>query len=314
MIPRIAVALAIGMTGTGHAQDFPSRPIRIITSGVGGGGDFAARQIAQGVAGSLGQQIIVDNRGSGIRPMETAAKALPDGYSVLVSGTSLWLAPLTRNVPYDPIRDFAPVTTIGTTPYLLFVHPSMSVKSVKDLIALARAKPGALNGSVGGLGGGNHLALELFKSMAAVNIVAVPYASGSQELQDLLAGRVEMTFTNPIALMDQVKSGKVRALAVASLQPSTLAPGVPTFAASGLPGYEWAQSIVMMAPGQTPPAIVHRLNQEVSRFLRTPKATEVFLASGVETVGGAAAQLADMIRNETARIGKLIKDAGIKAD
>ena len=307
-------ACALGAVCAASAQNYPSKPIRFITSGVGGGGDLAARQIGQGISGPLGVQIIVDNRGGGINPMAFAVKADPDGYNVLVSGTSLWLAPLTRKVPYDLDRDFVPMTIIGTTPYLLFTHPSVPIKSVKDLIALAKAKPGVLNATVSSIGGGTHLALENFNSMAGVKIVAIPYTSTGSEVQDLLGGRVEMTFTNPISLMDQVKLGKVRALAIASVKPSTLAPGVPTFAASGLPGYEWAQSVVMVAPAKSPAAAINRLTTEIVRYLQTPKAKEAFLTSGVETVGSSPEQLAAMMKTEAARVGKLINEAGIKVE
>ena len=279
--------MVLGASGV-SGQDYPNKPIRIVTSEAGGGGDFTLRIIAQGISGPLGEPVTVDNR--------------------------VWLLPLTRKVPYDPVRDLAPISRLGSTPYVLYVHSSLPAKSVKELIALAKARPGELNNSIGGIGGVAHLAGELFKSMAGVNIVAVPYRSNSAEIADLIGGRVQLTFTSIASMMDQVKAGRLRALAVTSAEPFAVAPDLPTIAASGLPGYEWTQSQSIFAPAKTPAAIINRLNQEIVRLLKTTEAKERLFSVGQEVVGSSPEQLAATIKSEMARVGKVIKDAGIKVN
>ena len=306
-----SVGLMVPGAGVVSGQTYPNKPIRIVCSQIGGINDFFARFIAQGISGPLGQPVIIENRPT-LVTTEIVAKATPDGYTMLVNGSNVWLAPLTRKAPYDPVRDLAPISMLGSTPYFLFVHPSLPVKSVKELIAYAKAKPGELNNSVGGVGGSSHLAGELFKSMAGVKIVAVHYSSTSAEMQDLLGGRVQLAITTAPSMMPLVKLGKLRVLAVTNAQPSAVAPDLPTIAASGLPGYEWGQSQALFAPAKTPAVIIKRLNQEVVRLLQTPEAKERLLSNGTEFVGSSPEQLAVYIKSDMARVGKVIKDAGIK--
>src|SRR4051812_16130180 len=198
---------------------YPSRPIRIVTSEIGGGLDFVARLVSQALTPNLGQQVIVDNRPSGVFTGSIVSKASPDGYTLLFNGSSFWMLPfLQRNVPYDPVKDFAPITLATSSPLMLVVHPALPVKSVKELIALAKAKPGELNYSSSSAGTPQHIAAELFKSMAGVNVVRVPYKGAGPAIVALVAGEVQMTFSSAGAAVPRIKSGRLRALAVASAE------------------------------------------------------------------------------------------------
>lgn len=293
---------------------YPAKPIRILTAGVGSSADFASRLIGLGMSESMGQAVIVENRGSGVLPGELVSKSPPDGYTLLLMGTTFWLAPFLRNdTPYDPMTDFLPITLAGQVPNVLVVHASLPVKSVKDLTALAKARPGQLNYYSGGSGATNHLAAELFKSMAGVNIVRIPYKNSSQGLADLMSGQVQLAITAGAAVMPYVKSGRLKALAVASSKRSTLIPGIPTIAET-LPGYEAVTFNAMFAPAKTPDGIMKRLNQEIVKALHRPDIKEKFFNSGVEVIGSSPGELHTVMKAEMARMGKLIKDAGIKAD
>lgn len=316
-IRNIALVTGLMTLGAGvvFGQTFPDRPIRIVTGPAGGENDNVARAIAQGISGPLGQPVIVDNRAStGVVPIEAVAKSKPDGYTVLVIGSSLWTVPLIQKTPYDPVKDFSPITLTTISPNVLVVHPSVPVKSVKELIALAKARPGVLNYSSGVIGGFSHLAAELFKSLAGVNIVQIVYKGSAQSVNGILGGEVELTFAGVTPVAPQVKSGRLRALAVTSAEPSTLYPSLPTVAAAGVPGYEAVLSLGMLAPAGTPAAIVNRLNQETVRVLHTPELKGRFLNSGVETVGNSPEQFAVAIKAEMARLGKVVKDSGMKVE
>ncbi len=290
----------------------------MITAEVGGGNDFTARVIAQGgLSERLGQPVIVENRGGagGAIAAEIVAKAAPDGYTLLVYASNIWIIPLLRsNVPYDPVRDFAPITWAARSPSTVVVHPALPVNSVKELIALARARPGELNYGSGGTGATTHLAVELFKAMAGVNMVRIPYKGNGPALIDLMAGRVQVMFATAGSVTPHIRSGRLKALAVTSAQPSALAPGLPTVAASGLPGYESNSIYGIFAPAKTPAAIVTQLNQEIVRVLSRTEVKEKFLNSGVETVGSSPEEFAAAIRSDMARMAKVIKDAGIRGE
>ena len=305
----IAVCLAI-VPALAFAQVYPAKPVRVIVTGVGSGGDFAARLIAQGVSPSLGQQIIVDNRGSGNLPAEITAKSPPDGYTLCLSAAPLWITPFLRRTPYDPLRDFAPVTLVVTAPNVLVVHPSLPVKSVKELIALVRARPGQLNYATSGVGGSGFLAAELFKSMARADMVRVNYKSGGLALTELMSGEVQIFFANAGAAAPHLNSGRLRALAVTSARPSPLQPGLPTVAAA-LPGYELVSVQGLFAPARTPDAVIARLNQEIASFLQRPDVKEKFLAAGMESLGSAPEALMATVKSEMDRLGKVIRSAGI---
>ena len=318
LLPRLVLRLfplgiLLLIAGIACSQDYPSKPIRIVTSLPGGGGDFEARLIAQGISGRLGQQIIVDNRPSGLLG-EIVAKSPPDGYTLLLAGSTMAFAPLMGKTSYDPIKDFAPITILARAPNVLVVHPSLPAKSVKELIALAKARPGELNYSTGPAGGTPHLSGELFKAMAGVSIVRSPYKGGAPAIVGVMSGQDQMSFNTVVAVAPHVKSGRLRALAVTSATPSALAPELPTVAASGLPGYEIIAVDFMLAPVKTPAPIISRLNQEVVRFLQQADVKEKFLATGVEAAPSSPEELAASMKSEIAKAGKLIKDAGITAD
>ena len=296
-------------------QDYPNRPIRLVSPGPGGGADFVARFVAQGISGPLGQQVVVENRPAGVIPGQIVSKAPPDGYTVMVNGNSFWIAPLMRDgVPYDPLKDFSPITLAVSSPNILVVHASVPATSVKGLIALAKARPGVLNYASASAGGSVHLAAELFKHMAGVNIVRISYKTSGTSVNSLLGGEVDLMFANAPPVMPHVKAGRLRALAVTTLKPSVLLPDLPTISAAGLPGFEVASVYALFAPARTPAAIVSRLNQEAVRFLNRADAREKFLAAGVEPIGGSPEELVAAMKSEIARMGKVIRDAGIREE
>jgi len=307
-----AVAAGVLATGSLYGQAYPTRPIRIVTSAAGGSPDLVARLIAQGISGPLGQPVIIDNRSSGIVPAELVAKAPPDGYTLIGTSNVLWLVTLMQKTTFDPLRDFAPIAMTNLAPAVLAVHPSLPVKSVKELIVLAKARPGQLNYSSSTNGTASHLAGELFKALASVNIVRIAYKGAGLAINDLISGQVQMTFITATSVMPHVKSGRLRALAITSARPSELFPGLPTVAASGLPGYEATSSGALLAPAKTSEAIISRLNHEVVRFLGTPEARERLFHAGSEVVGSSPDELAAAIRTEMDRMRKVIKDAGIR--
>lgn len=323
MLPCRAALLALGALGAmfplaqvTHAQPYPTRPVRLVTSEPGGGADFTARIIALGLTTSLRQQVIVDNRGgaSGLIAVEIVAKAPPDGYTLIVFSPSLWTLPLIQKVAYDPVRDFAPVTLAVTAPNILVVHPSFPATNVKALIAAAKAKPGEFNYASGSTGAANHLSAELFKHMAGVDIVRVPFRGTGPAITALLGGQVQMAFAVAGSAAPHVQSGKLRALAVTSAQPSALFPDLPTIASSGLPGYELETNTGLFAPGGTPAALIQRLNAEVVRVLTAPDMRQKLASAGIEAVGSSPADFAAKVKSDMGRLGKLVKDAGIRAD
>jgi tripartite-type tricarboxylate transporter receptor subunit TctC len=310
----LSIAFGVGMVMDVVAATvpaYPSKPVRIITAAAGGGSDYATRLIATPLSAALGQQVIVDNRG--LIAADLAAKATPDGYTLLLSGPTLWLLPFMRdNVP-SSISDFSSITLATETANILVVHPQLAVNSVKELIALAKAKPGELNFATSGSGNSVHIAGELFKSMGGVNVVRVNYKGATQALTDLVAGQTQFMFSVPGSAMPQVKSGRLRALAVTSAKPTPLAPGLPTVADT-LPGYESVSRLAIFAPKGTSTSIVARLNQEIVRILQSPDVKEKFFIAGIDAIGSTPAGLSALVNLEVSRMGKVIRDAGIRAD
>ena len=304
--------IALG-TDVASGQAYPNKPIRVVTSEAGGGTDFTARVIAPGISGPLGQKLVVDNRVAGVIPVEIVAKAPPDGYTLLFAASPFWIVPLMQKTSYDPVRDFSPITLVTNAPQIVVVHPSVAANSIKELIVLAKAKPGTLNYLSTGTGSTNHLAGELFNAMAGVNLVHVPYKGGGSAITGLLGNEVQMRFGTGAAVEPYVKVGKLRALAVTSTQPSVLFPGLPTVAAT-VPGYEWVSYTVMAAPIKTPVAIITRLNQEVARLLAQPEVKQKFLIAGAETLGSSPEEFTAKMKSEMTRMGKVIKDAGIRTE
>ena len=297
------------------AQSYPVKPIRIVTAEPGGGHDLTARLIAQGITPALGQQVIVENRSGAIFAGDIVAKAPPDGYTLLAFGSSLWLLPFMKNsVPYDAVRDFAPVILATNAPILVVIHPSLPAKSIRELIALAKARPGDIDYASGASGASSHLAVELFKSMAHVDLVRIPYRGNGPALTAVIGGQVQLIFPTAGSAAPHLKSGRLRALAVASAGPTALFPRLPTVAAAGLPGYEASSIVGVFAPAKTPSAIVSRLNAEIHQALNKSETKQRFFDSGVETICGSPEQLAAAVKSEMAILGKLIKDSGIRAD
>ena len=295
-----------------YAQNWPLKPVRIITAEPGTGNDLIARLIVPYLSNAFGQQFIVDNRG--LVAVDMVAKAAPDGYTLLSYGPPLWLTPLLRQVSYDPLRDLAPITLAGSSPNILAIHPSVPAKSVSELLLLAKQRPGELNYSSSSTGSSPHLAAELFKSMAGINIVRVPYKGSSQALVGLVGGQVHLMFPNAGTVAPHLKSTRVRALAVTTSAPSALVPGLPTLSASGVTGYESASQFALFAPAGTPSAIIERLNREMIAALRKPDVTERLFGSGVEVTTGTPTELAVTMKSEMAKWGKLIKEAGIREE
>jgi len=289
----------------------------VLAPEAGGGVDFVARVIAREMSAGMGQQVVIDNRGGagGIIAGDAVVKAPPDGYTLLFWGPAMYLLPYLRErVPFDTAKDLTPVTLAVTTPNVLVVHPSLPVKSVRELIALAKAKPGALSDAGANTGSSAHLTAELFKAMAGVNIVRVPYRGVGPALSALIAGQVQLMFPSAGSIAPHVKSGRLRALAVTSAQPSALTPGLPTVAAAGVPGYESVAVFGIMAPAATPPEIIARLQREVARAVANPEVKKRFLDAGVEPVGSTPEEYAATIRREQAKWGKLIRELGIRED
>lgn len=293
------------------AQDYPSRPVRaVIPYGVGGSADVLARVIAPAVSANLGQSIVIDNRGggAGLPAITLVAKAQPDGYTMLISASNLASNPiLFRKLPYDAEKDFAPVSLIAIVPAVLVVHPSASVKSAKDLIALARAKPGALNyGSVGN-GSGNHLVTEMFAHTAGLQFEHVPYKSAGAFMTDLASGRLSFVFATIPAAHAFISGGRVRALAVSSLKRSSTLPDLPTIAESALPGFEVVTWLGALMPVGTPAAVVHRMNAALVEAVRVPEVRERMKVVGAEPAGSTPAQMGVHLKTELARWQMLAK-------
>ena len=314
MKPLISAALAAALSIPAPAiaaEAYPSKPVRIMTAAAGGGSDFVARLIATPLGPQLGQQVIVDNRG--LLASDIAAKAPPDGYTLLLSGGTLWLLPFMREGVASDQSDFVPLTMATQTVNILVVHPSLPAQSVKELVGLARAKPGELNFATSGNGNSVHIAGELFKSMTSTQIVRVNYKAASQALTDLMAGQTQLMFSVPGSAVPHVKAKRLRALAVTSAQPSPLFPDLPTVSAA-VPGYETVSVIGLFAPAGTPPAIVTRLSQEIGKVLQRPDVREKFLAQSIEPFPTTPEAAAALIKSEMARMGKVIKSANIRAD
>jgi tripartite-type tricarboxylate transporter receptor subunit TctC len=307
----LAVSIVAAMSMPSHAQLHPGKPIRIVTTGIGGGTDFAARQVAAGLTASLRQPVVVENRGSSVVPGDTVAKAQPDGHTLLVtSGGIHWVLPLFQKVPYDAVKDFAPVTIISSFPSVLAVNASVPANSVKEFIALGKAKPGALNYVMTAEGGSAHLSAAMFSALAGVKMTPIPYRNTGTAITDLISGQVQLFFSALGPVMPHVKTGKLKALGSTSARKSALLPDMPTIAES-VPGYDMEAVYCIFAPATTPVAIIKHLNQEIQRVLSQPDVKERFLAAGIEPRGSSQAELNNLRKVDMARMAKLIKDAAI---
>ena len=316
---RIALACVAGLSFSALAQQYPAKPVRMVVPfPAGGPTDIVGRTIGQKLNDTLGQPIIIDNRAGagGVIGTEHVAKSPPDGYTLLlgsISGLAVAMS-LYPNRGYDSLRDFAPVTQAVTVTNILVVHPSLPVKNVRDLLALARAKPGALNYASSGSGTVTHLAGELFKTLGRVNIVHVPFKGGAPALTALMSGEVQMSYENSLIVVPHIKAGKLHALAVTGVQRSKLMPELPTIAEGGLPGYAASGWYGFVVPAAVSKEIVGRLNADIARILRMPDVVERLSGQGAEPVGGTAEQFGAFIRSEIEKWTGLVKTANMKAD
>ena len=310
-----SIALALLAAGVARAEDYPTKPIRLLTAGSGGGSDIVSRVIADGLGARMKQPVVVDSRVGGAVIADIGSKAAPDGYTVIVYSAALWLLPLMQErSSYDVFKAFSPVSLIGAAPMVLVVNPSVPAKSVQELIALAKAKPRELNYASGPVGATPHIAGELFKSMAGVDIVHIAYRSVGAGLTDVLGGRVQMMFPVVGTAMPQIKSGKLRGLGVGSLKPSPLAPGLAPVADSGLPGFEATGTFGMFVPTRTPAAIIKRLNDEAVRTVTSPEVKEKLLGAGIDVIGSPPDGLTKQIQHDFVVLGKVIRTAHIRMD
>src|SRR5260221_771255 len=318
-VARGAVLLAaILVSQAVLAQAWPNRAVRLLVPFAAGAGinDIMARLVGQHLGAGLGQPVVIENRAGagGIAGTDAAAKAAPDGSTFLMTNVSLVTsAYLYPKLPYDPQKDFVPVTLVATSPLILVVHPSIAASSVQELVQLAKANPGRLNFGSGGVGSTPHLSVELFKSAAGIDAVHVPYKGGAPALNDLIGGQLSFMIENMPGTMPFVKSGKLRALAITSAQRSPLEPALPTMAESGAPGYQVVGWQGLFAVAGTPPGIVARLQADVGKVLRLPEVRERLAALGAETVGSTPEEVGAFIRAENVRWGRIIREKGIRS-
>ena len=306
-----ALIAAFALTPNAYAQSYPSKIIRILTTEAGSGTDLVARLIAQGYSATPGQQAVVENRG--ILAVEAAAKAAPDGHTLLVYSSSMWILPFLRDNPtWDAEKDFAPITQLYRQPNVIVINPALPVNNARELIALAKAKPGELNYGSASAGSPAHLSAELFNAMAGVKIIRVPYKGIGPAITALIGGQIQIIFAIYTSASPHLLSGRLKAIAVTSAEPSTLAPGVPTLAASGLPGYESIALAGLFAPAKTPAALVTLINQEAAKVLNAPKNQERLANSGVESATSTPAEFAATIKADMTKWGRLIKDSGMR--
>jgi tripartite-type tricarboxylate transporter receptor subunit TctC len=308
----------VAFTGSALAQAWPAKPVRLIVPyPPGGSADILARSIGQKLGEGLGQQVVIDNRpGAGTAiGAEATAKSAPDGYTIMLGTVSSHaINPALTRLNFDPVKDFAPVSLVASIPFALIVHPSLPANSVKELVALAKAKPGSLNFSSAGNGTSNHLAGELFKSMTGTYMVHIPYKGSAPALNDLIAGQVQLMFDLVLTTAPHVKSGSVRALAVTGRERSAALPGVPTVAESGVPGYEVSAWFGFFAPAGTPASIVNTLNAETVKAMKQPDLRERLASQGAEPVTSTPAEFSAYVRDELAKWGKVVKASGMKVD
>jgi tripartite-type tricarboxylate transporter receptor subunit TctC len=324
MAGRLAVGLAAmmlvprGAHAQGAVEPYPARPVRLIIGlAPGGGTDLQARLFAQKLSENFGRPFVVENRtgAGGTVAYAQVAKSPPDGYTLMGVTSGFTITPAVYGkLPYDPLKDFAPVSLVVQAPFLLLTHPSLPVKTVKDLLALARAKPGTLDCGTAGYGSSTHMAFELFRVTAGVRITAIPYKGTGPALVDGMAGQVHMLFGNVLSALAHVKSGKLRALAVTTARRSAVLPDLPTIAESGVPQYEDSTWFGFLAPAGTPAAVVARLNAELVKISRSQEIVERLAPDGGEPVGSSPEQFARHIATEIARWRKVVKDAGIYLD
>ena len=318
MLPCAALAVGMACAGPAFAQGaWPSKPIRLVVGfPPGGANDILGRLVGQKMQDAWGQSVLVDNKpgANAIIATEIVAKAAPDGYTLLIgaSGAMVFNPGLYTKLPYDPVKDFAPVTVIGSFPLILTVNPKVPANSLRELIALAKSQPGKLNYSAGS--SPFQLAAELFKYQAKVSITHIPYKGSVQAVQAVMAGDADLTFVDSPPVIPQVKAGKVKGLAITSKARSAVAPEIPTMFEAGMPDYEVVLWTSMFAPAGTPPEIVNKLQAEIAKIIQMPDIKERFAALGIDPVGNAPDALAAIVKSEIAKWSAVAKSAGVKAE
>ena len=296
-----------------QAQDYPRKPVRIVTSGAGGLSDFVIRLVANEMTAAWGRQVVIDNKASAVA-IESAAHALPDGYTLSYFGSTMWLAPfLRRAMRVDPLRDFVPVSLAVSTPALLVVNPALPVKSVEELIALARSRPGEINYGAPSAGSTPHLGAEYFNKLARVSLYGIQYKGIAAAMNAVMSNEVQVMVVTSGSVASQLNAGKLRAIAVTSKGASQFAPELPTIASS-VPGYELVSIWGMFAPAKTPDALIRRVHREIVRALEKQGIRERLVESGVEAVGSTPEQFRDAVKADMAQWGKLITELGIRPD
>lgn len=315
----LALLLLASWPATAFAQTYPARPIRLIVPFTpGGGNDTIARLIGQKLAAATGQQVIIDNRpgAGGAIGAEAAARSPADGYTLFLAGVATHgINPnLRKKLSYDPVRDFDAVSLIASAPLLVVVHPSLPVKSVKELVALAKAKPGQINYASNGAGGSSHMAVELFSMMTGTRLVHIPYKGLSPALTELMSGEVQLMFSSAVAMLPQVKAGRLRAIAMTGAKRSPAIPDIPTVAEAGVPGYETGSWYGVVAPAGTPKAAIDRLSKEVIAIVHSPDITGRLNDEAIIPVGSTPAEFTAHIKKELARWAQVIRQAGIHLD
>ena len=319
-LPASAVLLsaAIGFPGGIAAQEYPSRPIRILVpQSPGASTDLTARVLAHRLNEAWKQAVVVDNRpgAGGITGTETVARAAPDGYTLMVVASSFSINPaLHPKLPYDAIRDFTAIAQLSKFPNMMAAHPSAPVKTLQDVIALAKAKPGFLNYASAGSGTGTHMSAELLKQMTGIDIVHIPYKGGGPAMVATMGGQTQLIIGTSVGLLPHVRSGKLKAIGITSAKRSAAAPEIPTFAESGAPGYEHEPWNGLFGPAKMPRAVVTKVNGEVARLLRTPDVRKVFEHEGADPVGNTPEEFAAVLKSEIAKWTKVVKTAGIKPE
>jgi len=318
IVSVIFVAAALVASVTAVAQPYPARPVRVIVPlAPGGGSDYTARFIGARLSERLGQPVVVDNRpaASGIVGTDLVAKAAPDGYTLLlVFSTHAQSAQLFKKLPYDPIKDFAPITEVFATPLVLLVHPSQPIKTIKELVAYAKEHPGKLNYGTSGPGSSPHLMTELLNSMAGIQMTHVPYKGVASVMTALLGGELQIAYSNPVTGAPLWKAGKLRPLGMSGLKRSEAFPEIPTIDETGVPGYEALIWYGFMAPAKTPGAVVDRLHRDVVSVLKMPEVRQTLVAQGNDVVGNTPAEFAAFINKEADKWGALGKRLGISME
>jgi tripartite-type tricarboxylate transporter receptor subunit TctC len=312
------VGLAAVCVSAGAAETYPQRAVRLIVPyPPGGAGDIVGRMLSARLGEGLGQQVVVDNRGGGGQLIATqiAAKAEPDGYTLFLASATHGINPgLRKKLPYDTLRDFAPITLVAESPLVFVAHPSLAVSNIRELVAAAKARPGRISYGTSGPGTGGHLSVEMLKWMTGIDLVHVPYKGAAPALTDLIGGQVQLVCTSPLPAMPHVKSGRLRALGMTGRARSRATPDIPTVAEQGFPGYESTLWYALLAPAATPPAILRRVHAETVKVLKSPEVTEQLNGQGAEAVGNSPQDLQKFMSAEIERWTKVIRQANIPVE